>query len=139
MAKVINDVVKMDWEKSGWYQISVNKGKKTVFVYASQEYDSSNQDDPVTVFFTPFCAFIMETDEGLWDAKDFSTIDSSLLTGIGFPNNIDGVVPILEAGDHCDMEVLEKYGIEDYADDIEARRLDVRGYAEEKDVDPSAM
>lgn len=138
MAKVINDVVKMDWEKSGWYQLPANRGKKQVFIFASQEYESELYDDPVTVFFTPFCAFVMETDEGLWNAKDFSAIDISILTGYGYPTNIEGVIPIIDGGE-CSDEVLERFGLTQYKKDIVARREDVRGFADETDIDPSSM
>lgn len=139
MAKVINNVVKMDWDKDGWYQISANNGKKQVFVFASHEYDSTLYDTPVTVFFTPFCAFVMETEEGLWNADEFKTIDTSLLTRFDFPVNIDGVTPIIEGGSSCDMEVLNKYGLEAHVKDIDARRRDVRGFGEEQDVDPASL
>ena len=138
MGKVINDIVKMDWDSKGWLQTSAKRGKG-VFIFASKDYDSTNH-GKVTVFFTARAAFIFASDAGtdteeLWNAKELMDFVKGNGYEEDFPYAYDEYVPVIDEGDmECDAEVLATYGIEAYKSDIEARLDDVTPFGKEEDL-----
>ena len=51
MSFVINDIVKMEWEKSRWIQTKAGKNKRSAFILACKEYETA-ENGVVPVFFT---------------------------------------------------------------------------------------
>ena len=134
MAGIVeNNVVHMEWQQSGWLETSTRKGKKpAVFIFASQTYPSTVHGE-VTVFFTAHTAFVIESDEGLWSAEEFIPVVKGNMGG-NFPYDLDEYVSIIDSGGtSCKQAVLEKYGIVDAKEDIEARLNDVSPYGIETD------
>lgn len=136
---VVNNVVKMEWEKSGWLQTSAKKGKST-FIFASKDYDSSIPElGVVTVFFTAETAFLIVTepgtdDEDVWTAEDFIPVIKKNLGG-NFPYDLEEYVPVIASGDdECIADKLERYGLTEYKADIEARLADVAPYGVEEEL-----
>lgn len=132
---VVNNTVKMEWLKRGWLQTSA-RGGKAVFICASKEYETAN--GPVTVYFTATTSFLIESDEGLWSADEFYPVIKKNLPG-DFPYNLEEYVVIIPSGEReCDVDALEKYGLTEYKDDIEARQGDIAPYGYEKTFNPLA-
>ena len=136
MAKVLNDVVKMDWEKSGWLQTKPTKvNPKGCFMLASKDYENENG-DTIWVFFNSDTAFLWGTDlgtddEDLWTASDLKNWLKEEYSS-AFPNTYEEYLPIIESGTlDVDESVLERYGITAHKDDIVARMKDVLPYSEE--------
>ena len=116
MEKVINDVVKMDWDKAGWVQTVAKQGKKPVFIFASHVYDSTKV-GKVTVFFAKGAAFIMGDDEGYWSAKDLAKAIKGLADIDDFPFYMEGYEPIIDEDDEeASKDVLEAFGLEAFED-----------------------
>ena len=138
MATVVNDIVKLEWDKDGWLQTKSSKSKQGAFIMATKEYQNS---DGVTipVFFNTITAFIWTDDpdgdiDDIWsmsELKDWVKTEYSF----SFPYNYDQYVPIIASGTtSCDEAVLEKYGLTEYKSDIEARLMDLIPYAEETEI-----
>ena len=133
MSKVVNDIVKLDWEKRNWVQ-----AKKGPFLYACQEY--TNDDGVVIpVYFDAESAFVwgdnMGTDdEDLWSASELKDWVKSNYSDT-FPVLYDSYVPIITAGySECSESMLEKYKLTQFKDDIEARFKDLLAFNEEKEI-----
>lgn len=138
MAGIVeNNVVKMEWEKDGWLQTSAKKGKQPTFILASKDYVNSNG-DTISVIFTSSTAFVFadnfgEEDEDIWTAADLIATIKSDMPG-GFPYGLDQYVAIIESGeDDCKMSMLEKLGLVEYKEDIEARMKDIQPFGYEVD------
>lgn len=136
MSVVVNNIVKMEWDKEGWLQLSPKSKKNAgAFIFASKVYPSTTHGE-VTVFFNHYTAFLMISDphtdaEDLWNAKELAQVLKTELTG-GFPTDLDIYVPIIGGNDdNCRPEVLEEYGITEFASDIEARLNDLAPYGKE--------
>ena len=139
MAKVINDVVKLDWEKSGWLQSKASKqNPKGVFIMASQEYENDNG-ETIPVIFNANTAFIWgddigTDDEDIWSVEDLRDWLKTEFNA-SYPDSYDQYLPIIQSGSlEANTEVLEKYGLMKYKDDIEARLKDLLPYGEETDI-----
>ena len=139
MAGIVeNNVVKMEWEKSGWLQTSAKGGKKSTFILASKDYESTNK-GMITVFFTATTAFLFmdgagTADEDIWTASDLINTIKADMPG-NFPYSLEQYYAVIESGDeHCRMNVLEAYGLVDYKEDIEARMKDVAPFGYEEDL-----
>lgn len=137
MAIVENNVVKMEWDKSGWFTFKRrNKSNSDIFVFASKVYPSTTHGE-VTVFFTPTTAFLFASnagkeDEDMWNAKELGGVMKRLYSD-SFPYNLEEYVAVIESGeDLCIPFVLDNYGIAEFKEDIEARVKDVRPYGIEK-------
>lgn len=131
---VVNDTVKMEWAKNLWVQTKGTKKKEGIFIFSCVEYEGSN--GVVPVFFRPTCAWVFKDEDGSYlsfdDVREFvkTNFNSS------FPEMIEGYVNLYELGDdECKTEILEMYGIEDMADDIKARVMDIAPYGESPEVD----
>lgn len=136
MAGIVeNNIVKMEWQKDGWLETS-SKKKPSAFIFASQKYDSTVKGE-VTVFFTPLTAFLFISDAGtadedMWNAEELIPVIKGNLSG-NFPFDLEEYVAVIDSGeDKCLTSVLEKYGIVDAKEDIEARMRDIRPYGDEK-------
>lgn len=132
MAKVENDVVKMDWEKSEWLGT-----KKGIFILAGKTYEGSK--GAISVLFNPNSAYLFVEDEGLdseyvWstsEVKDWYKENKPT----DFPYEYDEMIAVIDYGEtECNTEVLEKYGIEEFKADIEARLKDVKPYGIDTEV-----
>lgn len=134
MSLVKDNVVKMDWEANDCLYTKGGKFGKT-FIFASKEYSTSQ--GSITVFFNCDTAFLWASDpntedEDLWNAKELKSVLKKNISE-AFPVNYAEYVPVIEYGDtEVIQEVVEKYGLEDYVDDIKARLEDVSGYAKEQ-------
>lgn len=129
---VVNNEVKMQWLKSGWYQRKSRGKTPGAFVFASQTYPSAKGED-ITVFFTATTAFLIVSDEGAWNAKEFLSAVRDDIGG-SFPYDLEEYVPVIESGEEfCKDFVLEEWGIMDAKADIEARLRDIAPYGEERD------
>jgi len=137
MAVVVNDVVKMEWEQSRFLQTkSGGKNKKPVFILACKDYPSDSPEalnGVVPVFFNTSSAWLHIDDEGLFP---YSEIKNFLKGGIDytFPECYGEYNPILTLGsDNVDMDLVKRFGLEEYVDDIKARLEDLSPYGDEKD------
>ena len=135
MALVINDVVKMEWNKDLWLQTSSRGGSPSIFIMAAHKY--VNKDGKtISVIFVPDTAFLFVDDAGtenedIWTAEDLrATLKSDF--GGGYPYSYDQYTPIIGADADTDA-VLEKYGLSEYKEDIEKRLDDISPYGEEKE------
>lgn len=137
MSLVINDIVKLEWQKEGWLQTASRKGRKSTFIMASQNYESSKY-GTISVCFTATTAFLFvdgagEADMDIWTAEDLIETLKDNLPG-NFPYSLEQYVPIIASGeDHCTEGVLEEYGLEAYKGDIERRMKDVAPFGFETD------
>lgn len=137
MSLVINDTVKMEWQKEGWLQTASRKGKKSTFIMASQNYESTKY-GTVSVIFTSSTAFLFVDDKGtanmdIWSAEDLIETLKDDLPG-NFPYSLEQYEPIIASGeDHCIQDVLEEYGLEAYKGDIERRMKDIAPFGFETD------
>ena len=139
MAKVVNDIVKLDWEKSGWLQTKATAvNPNGCFLFATKIYKNSEGTE-IPVYFTSSTAFLWvfdyDTDEEeiceLPEFKDWvkGNFDYS------FPTEYAEYVPIIEEGLlKAKPEILERFGLTEYKEDIEARLKDLLAYGEEHDV-----
>lgn len=144
---VENNQVKKDWLKTGWLELKSKGGKKT-FIFATQEYESTKADlfstaeenGKLTVFFVPDTAFVLcdADDNYVLNAKEVAD-DYKGRGGIGvFPHSLDEYCALIETGEEfCLQDTLERFGLEEHKEDIEARLKDVAGYGEEFDVELS--
>lgn len=138
MALVENNIVKMEWEKSGWLATKAKAGKNGAFIFASKNYESSSDDyDTITVFFNADTAWIWASDaqtdeEDLWDETDLKSWVKTNYDG-SFPYMYDEYIPVIvSGGTSCELSILERYGLTEYKDDIEARLRDLVPFGEEK-------
>ena len=139
MGIVENNVVKMEWEKSGWLQTSAKKGKNATFILASKNYPSSTKGKELSVIFTASTAFLFvdgagTADEDIWTAEELIQTIKSDMPG-NFPYSLDQYLAVIESGeDVCKMHVLEEYGLVEFKEDIEARMKDIAPFGFEVDV-----
>lgn len=125
---IINDIVKMEWSASGYVET-----KKGSFTCASQEYNSSKF-GTIAVFFTSDCAFVWAENGGV-AAEDFWSVremKNFLKTNydLSFPTGYDQFLPIIQAaGDECDAEMLDRFGLAEFKTDIEERMADVAQFS----------
>lgn len=139
MALVSNSIVKMDWEKSGWLQTKASSKGSAKFIFASKEYFSNKLNAKIAVFFRSDCAWIW-ADAGTDDTWSVAELKDWAKTNVdgSFPHMYSEFIPVIESGDvDCEMAVLERFGLVEYKDDIEARLRDIKPYGFEKD-EPSA-
>lgn len=139
MAIVVNNIVKLEWEKSGWLQA---KGSAVnpdgTFIFASKDYESTVK-GTVTVFFNANSAFLWVSDahtdeEDMWNASELKNWCKKNIDG-SFPMMYDECVEIIQSGeDECVDAILEEYGIVEHKADIEARQRDLRPFGEEFDL-----
>lgn len=134
MGLVVNDVVKMEWDEAGWVQTKVKKDKKVVFVMASKEYQSS-LGRTIPVFFNGNDAFLWISDADSSNPDVWSV--SELVAWVKdeyssrFPHQYDEFIGLDLDDDNLNMEVLAKWGLTEYADDISARIKDLLFYGKE--------
>lgn len=135
MALVVNNIVKMEWEKSGWLATKGKNGSQGAFIFASKDYASERGVD-ITVFFTSDTAFIWASDahtaeEDIWSGADLKDWCKSNLDG-SFPHQYDEYVAVIDSGEAtANDDILQEYGLTKYKDDIEARMRDISPYGEE--------
>lgn len=139
MAGIVeNNTVKMEWSKDGWLQTSAKKGKTPTFILASKDY--TNKDGVViSVIFTATTAFVFADDfggenEDIWKASELIDTIKSDMPG-DFPYTLEQYVAIIDSGEaSCRMSVLEKLGLVEYKEDIEARMIDIAPFGYEEDL-----
>lgn len=137
MSLVINDIVKMEWQKEGWLQTASRKGKKSTFIMASQNYESTKY-GTLSVCFTSTTAFLFVDGAGtpemdIWSAEDLIATLKEDMPG-NFPYSIEQYTPIIASGEgSCIEGVLEEYGLEAYKSDIERRMMDIAPFGYEQD------
>lgn len=135
MANVVNDVVKMDWDKDGWLQKKGKNGKPGAFIFGSVPYQTDKCGE-VTVFFATAETYLWVSDRGtpeqdIWDAYMLKTWCKDNIDG-AFPQLYDLFVPLFTGDDfEIDMNVVEEFGLEAHVDDIIARAKDIAPYGEE--------
>lgn len=137
MSLVINDTVKMEWQKEGWLQTASRKGKKSTFIMASQDYESDKFGN-ISVCFTATTAFLFVDGAGtaemdIWSAADLIETLKDDMPG-NFPYSLEQYVPIIASGeDNCIDSALEEYGLTAHKDDIEKRMKDIAPFGYETD------
>lgn len=132
MSKVVNSVVKMEWESNRFLQSKASK--KTgdgVFFFACKDYQTEK--GLVPVFFNPYHAWVHFDEDGLFYFEDLKQHVTKTQDNT-FPETAEEYHPILNIGEDFDMELVEKYGLEPFMDDIRARLDDIAPYGEEKEV-----
>lgn len=133
MGLVVNNVVKMEWDEKGWVQTKAKRDGKSVFILASKEY--TNKDgEVIPVFFNGNDAFLWITDANsdsyeLWTVQELVSWVKDEYSS-RFPNQYDEFIPVEDDGVAL-LSVLEKWGLEEYADDIVARVKDLAPYSKE--------
>ena len=135
MSPVINNIVKMEWDKELWLQTSSRGKSPAVFIMAAHKY--VNKDGKtISVIFVPGTAFMFidgagTENEDIWTAEDLrATLKAGF--GGGFPQSYDQYVPIIGVATDTDA-VLEKYGLSEHKEDIEKRLDDIDPFGEEKE------
>lgn len=145
MALVTNNIVKMDWDTKGWYELKIKGRTGTVLVFGSKEYESSTH-SKVTVFFRPAGAFLFVTDAGevgedLWNAKELKQFVKDEGFDDMFPVSYDEYIPVTEYSDE-DGElvfvdsVVTSFGLEAHKEDIAARVADIAPYGYVRETKP---
>lgn len=133
---VVNNVVKMEWQKKWWLQAKGAKPDLPVFCCAAQVYQNDKGED-VSVFFTPGTAFLFGDEDGLFSVEElFESLKEEFSPM--FPGNYDEYIPIisLHADEKvCSAEVLEEYGLSEHKEDIEKRCDDIAPYGYEVDAE----
>lgn len=137
MEYVVNNIVKMQWDKAGWLQANTRGKKEGRFILASQDYTNS-EGKVVSVIFTDGAAFVLADDwftpqETIWTAKEVISYVKREKPG-NFPYDcLDSYYPIIEAGDsEVSAVVVEHLHLEQHVDDIKARLEDIAPYGYEQ-------
>lgn len=137
MGFVENNIVKMQWDKAGWLQPKAKGTKKSVFIFCSQNYQSTNK-GLISVFFTATTAFLFvdergSEDEDIWTAEDLiATYKQSPIPEF---LNCEQYVAVIDSGEAtCNASVLEEFGLVEFKEDIEARMKDVAPYGYDEDM-----
>lgn len=139
MALVKNNVVKMEWEQSGWLARRHRNSMTSAFIFASVLYPSKTK-KKVTVFFTAETAFIWASEphtnnEDIWTAKELKDWYKKGNADVTFPMNWKEYIAVIDSGNTwCNEEILKEYGIEGYKEDIELRLKDIMPFGEESDT-----
>ena len=137
---VENDIVKLEWEKKNWLQKKGRDKDHPCFRVAGQYYESDNGFGRVPVLFVATTAFLF-VDNGGDEKDDLWSIDEVISylkkeDTSSFPYDCENYLPIIESGENeCLVSVLEKYGITQFKEDIEARKKDIEPYGEEEIVE----
>lgn len=132
MALVVNNTVKMEWEKSLWLQTKGTKQVPSCFILAAKQYEGT--EGTVCVFFRSTCAWVFIDEEGTYEFEDVKEYVKSGLDS-SFPEYVEGFHCLYELGeDSCNMKELSDLGLEEFADDIKARVEDLAPYGEEFEV-----
>lgn len=135
MSFVINDIVKMEWEKSRWIQTKAGKNKRSAFILACKEYETA-ENGVVPVFFTANKAFLFMDDEGLWSFQDIKNFIKDNYDQ-SFPEAYNEYVEIADnLSDFIAEDELEKYGLMEFERDIAERSEDLKPFGEETEVQP---
>lgn len=137
MGFVENNIVKMQWDKAGWLQPKARGTKKSVFIFGSQNYQSTNK-GLISVFFTATTAFLFVDERGSED-EDIWTVEDLIATYKQSPIpeflNCEQYVAVIDSGEAtCNASVLEEFGLVEFKEDIEARMKDVAPYGYEEDM-----
>lgn len=137
MNLVVNDTVKMEWDKAGWLQTAARKGKKPTFIMASQNYESTKY-GTLSVCFTATTAFLFvdgrgTSEQDIWSAEDLIATLKDDMPG-NFPYSLEQYAPIIASGEeNCIDDALTEFGLEAYKGDIEKRMKDVAPFGYETD------
>lgn len=137
MPKVVNEIVKQEWEKDYWIE-SKSQG---YFYFGGQMYKSSKYGD-IMVGFNHSCAFVMSfnTDgvDGVKDGTDLYTFKNYKLELKAlsaeerfyvFPTDFDNTILLSEPDtDELKVDTIKELGLEEYIDDIQNRLYDVLQY-----------
>ena len=136
MGLVVDDIVKLPWEEDLFFTT-----KKGMFLFACQRYTNA-EGNSVDVFFVPQCCFVLvDTDE---EPLDFDTVkkeyksvakDEGVLCLDDFPDDWEGAYYIMYPTEEPFDDMLEKFGLTEFKDDIKARCNDINGYSVEVEVD----
>lgn len=139
MAGIVeNNTVKMEWEKDCWLQTSAKSGKTPTFILAAKNYTNTKGRE-ISVIFTATTAFVFADDfgtanEDIWTAGELISTIKSDMPG-DFPYTLEQYVPIIDSGESdCKVSVLEKLGLMEYKEDIEARMMDIAPFGYETDL-----
>lgn len=136
MGFVVNNVVKMKWDERGFIAPKVKNSGKVRFMLAIQEYKNKDG-ETIPVFFTTDSAFMFVEGYGTPEEKVWSLTemrDWVIDVRDTSYHLYDEYAPVILSGEsECIANVLEKYGIEEYASDIEMRLDDIRPYGYERD------
>lgn len=137
MSLVVNNVVKMEWEESGWLATKGSKGKEGTFIYATKEYTNADG-NVIPVYFNGAYAFLwMDEGDDIWESGEFKAWVKENYDG-SFPVQYDQFVPIMQNDDSgINTDIIAKYGLTEHQADIEARFADLLPYTEEKIIDPT--
>lgn len=131
--KVVDNVVKMEWDADKALYTKGGKFGRT-FIFAGQEYSTPN--GTITVFFNCHTAFLWADDAGtededLYNAKELKSWVKDNLDGT-FPYNYSNYIPIVDYDEDEPIDsMIEKYGLQDFVEDIMERLRDVKPYSEE--------
>ena len=127
MSHVINDVVKMNWEKAKWLQT-----KKGSFIMAGVTYQKPDGTE-VDVIFTVNEAFVWGEDNDLWTAEEvIAWFKSEHLTPSDSLDAYEDYCKVAGVDEVVDS-VVARLGLEAYADDIRARLNDLSEYGVEQE------
>lgn len=111
--------------------------KKGAFVFAAHEYETKI--GVVAVLFNCDTAFLWASDAGTeqedrWAVDEVKDFVRRNMSG-AFPVNYNEYIPIIDYGaEDVKMDMIEKYGLEDYVDDIKERLKSLADYAVERDT-----
>lgn len=136
MGFVVNNVVKMKWDEKGFIAPKIKNSGKVMFMLATQEYKNKDG-EVISVFFTTDSAFLFvdnygTAEERVWTLAEMRDWVIEVRDTAYYL--YDEYAPVIASGDSdCIADVLEKYGLTEYADDISKRLDDIRPYGYERD------
>lgn len=127
MSQVINDVVKMNWEKAKWLQT-----KKGSFIMAGVTYQKADGTE-VDVIFTVNEAFVWGEETDLWTTEEvISWFKSEHLTPSDILDAYEDYCKVAGVDEVVDA-VIARLGLEAHVDDIKARLNDLSEYGVEQE------
>lgn len=130
MEYVVNNVVKMEWDKKGFLCTKGTQGN--AFVMATKVYPSTKGGE-VAVFFTTDTAFVWGAIDDLWSQQELRDWVKKEYD-YAFPHQYDAYLPVISSSGEVDESLLDTLGISEFKQDIEYRLDDVRPYSVEKDA-----
>lgn len=125
MAFVVNNIVKMEWEKKHF--LTTKNGS---LIVAVKEY--TNKDGKVIpVCFDEAYVWVWGEVDDIWTTSEFLTFVKDNVD-VAFPTQYAEFIPIYSTGEELDIKDLEKFGLEEFAEDIKNRLEDLAPYGVEK-------
>ena len=142
MSLVVNDVVSMEWDSSGWSATKKDKRGNCRFFFASKEFDTKDG-GKLTVFFDPYFTFLWSFDDETYcDAKELKKYIKTNYDA-SFPDNCDECTMLISYNPDGSLDInediIENLGLSDHLDEMIDRTNDIHKYSEEVEIKMSDL